>query len=62
MICGRCGWFTPSDCTCPRETDRIAAAQLKEAVEHRHRQSVARAHASGWAVDRWLAGKWRAAA
>lgn len=62
MICERCGWFVPADCTCLKDTDRIAAAALAAATARRHRQSVARARASGWAVDGGPVGnRWAAA-
>lgn len=47
-ICQRCGWLIPTDCTC--RTDELGAARLRDVVERRHRESVARARASGWRV------------
>lgn len=61
MICGRCGWFIPTDCTCRRNVDRLAAARFRDVAEKRHREAVARALRSGWAIDRAVAGLWRAA-
>jgi hypothetical protein len=57
MICDRCGWFIPTDCTCRRDIGADAAAQLKLAVELRHVQAVAQARASGWVVDRLPDGR-----
>lgn len=62
MICEHCGWLVPTDCTCHGGADRITQAMLLQVVEERHRQAVARAHASGWAVERRPTGPWRAAA
>lgn len=61
MICGRCGWFMPADCTCRRDTDRLAALRLKDAMEKRHREAVARALQSARTVEGWVAGRWRTA-
>ena len=49
-ICRRCGWLIPTDCTCRGQTDQLSAVRLKDLVEKRHRESVARAYESGWAV------------
>jgi hypothetical protein len=51
MICEHCGWLIPADCTCRGGTDWFAAAMLVQVVEGRHRQAVARAYASGWALE-----------
>jgi hypothetical protein len=45
-ICQRCGWLIPTDCTC--RTDELGAARLRDVVERRHREAVARARSSGW--------------
>jgi hypothetical protein len=50
IICERCGWFIPTDCTCRRELDELSVLRLKHVVADRHRQSVARARESGWPV------------
>ena len=52
IICTRCGWLIPTDCTCRREADQLSAARLKGVVADRHRASVARATKSGWPVER----------
>lgn len=49
IICERCGWLIPVDCTCCRpRTDELSVAALKRVVANRHRESVARAYRSGW--------------
>jgi hypothetical protein len=50
IICDRCGWLIPTDCTCRRQLDQLSVLRLKHDVADRHRQSVARAHRSGWPV------------
>lgn len=62
MICDHCGWLVPDDCTCRGGTYRMTESMLVQVVEDRHRQAVARAYASGWAVDRRPTGAWRSAA
>ncbi|MGI5127611.1 hypothetical protein ACQEVB_12435 [Pseudonocardia sp. CA-107938] len=62
MICEHCGWVLPADCTCRPATNRVTAMQLRKAVADRHRQAVARARASGWAVAARQARTRRAAA
>ena len=49
-ICDRCGWLIPTDCTCRRQRDELSVAGLRRVVAERHREAVARAYASGWAV------------
>jgi hypothetical protein len=49
-ICERCSWFIPTDCTCRRRSDELAAIRLKRLVADRHREAVARAYRSGWPV------------
>jgi len=48
IICERCGWLIPTDCTCRRKADELSVARLKGLVADRHRESVARAYESGW--------------
>lgn len=38
MICPRCNWYVPDDCTC--RVDRMTRRQLWLAVEARHRAAV----------------------
>ncbi|WP_433558707.1 hypothetical protein ACQPWY_09860 [Pseudonocardia xinjiangensis] len=52
MICGRCGWFLPADCTCRQVADPSSMERLREAVERRHRESRDRAHKTMAAVRR----------
>ena len=51
IICERCGWLIPNDCTCRRQRDELSVAGLRRVVAERHRQAVARAYASGWAAS-----------
>jgi hypothetical protein len=44
IICDRCGWFIPNDCTCRWHSDELARVRLRGKVEKRHRESVTRAH------------------
>jgi hypothetical protein len=46
-ICLRCGWIHPTDCTCRWQDDPLAALRLRNAVERRHQEAVARAMQSG---------------
>lgn len=48
MICERCGWVFPADCTCGWRADELSRARLRGEVEHRHRESVVRAHGRRW--------------
>lgn len=52
IICIRCGWVVPTDCTCRRQADELSAVRLERVVAARHRAAVARACRSGWAVSR----------
>lgn len=63
MICERCGWSAPVDCTCVQHGGRITASEVKVTVERRHhRQAVARVSLSEWAVGRRPATmRWAAA-
>jgi hypothetical protein len=60
IICDRCGWFIPSDCTCDWRADQLSRARLRSKIEQRHRESVARAQA--WADGNEPGGRKRAAA
>jgi len=51
IICERCGWVIPADCTCRQQWDELSVLRLKHIMADRHRQSVARAHESGWPVS-----------
>jgi hypothetical protein len=48
IICERCGWLVPVDCTCHRGTDELSRVRLRSEVADRHREAVRRAHRSGW--------------
>ncbi|GAA1232401.1 hypothetical protein GCM10009608_79960 [Pseudonocardia alaniniphila] len=52
IICVRCGWLIPNDCTCRRQADELSTVRLKGVVADRHRASVARACKSGWPAER----------
>jgi hypothetical protein len=62
IICKRCGWLIPVDCTCHWQTDELSVTRLKGVVESRHRESVARAYVSGWPVQNAPADQERPAA
>jgi hypothetical protein len=49
IICQRCGWLIPVDCTC--RTDELSQARLKGVVEDRHQESVDLAYRSGWPTE-----------
>jgi len=38
VICQRCNWFFPGDCTCPRDPETIRQQWIE--VEARHRAAV----------------------
>jgi hypothetical protein len=48
IICDRCGWLIPTDCTCRRHSDELSVVRLQGVVADRHRKSVERAYESGW--------------
>lgn len=52
IICERCGWLIPGDCTCGWHADELSRVRIRGMVEQRHRESVARAHAPRWGVVR----------
>lgn len=62
IICERCGWLFPGDCTCGWHADELARIRLRGEVEQRHRESVARARRVRWAVPAAGLGRERRAA
>jgi hypothetical protein len=62
MICERCGWLIPGDCTCHWLADELSRVRLRGVVEQRHRESIARARAPRWGRTGARVGRERRAA